>query len=485
MNDGGERRDAPAGEGGVAVGPEWAGARKALRLLEALQRTPAGAVIYRQVERLLEDADVERLRVERTYAALLHLLLEAFLRHLEPGSPMHVQVRLVQRRLQPPLSVAELDHLRQYVEQYARELAGRREALDLEAFREALAPLLEDYGVRGGQAARAPEAAGPAGGAAEAPPAGGGAESAGATPAAAAAPAAVPDSARQAEEVRKLRKLQETLALQVQETILENQEFGVLLEVVLSELRQSGGPEDFERLRASAVREIEKMLRAHHALARKLDDTYRYLQMVETDSRRLGHELHRARVLSLTDELTHLPNRRAFLRRLEDEVGRVQRYGSSLSLAMIDLDGFKAINDRYGHAAGDAVLRCYANDILSVFRHHDLVARYGGEEFAVLLPNTDREGALRALAKVKKRAAETYCRFNGRTLKVPSFSAGVALYRPGETPGGFIERADAALYRAKRLGRNRIEFDESYTGEEEEEQDASSRGPERSGGNGG
>jgi len=296
--------------------------------------------------------------------------------------------------------------------------------------------------------------------------------------------AALRQALSQAEEVRKLRKLQETLALQVQETILENQEFGVLLEVVLSELRQATSGEDFERLRAGAVREIEKMLRAHHALARKLDDTYRYLQMVETDSRRLGHELHRARVLSLTDELTHLPNRRAFLRRLEDEVGRVQRYGSTLSLAMIDLDGFKAINDRYGHAAGDAVLRCYANDILSVFRHHDLVARYGGEEFAVLLPNTDKEGALRALAKVKKRAAETYCRFSGRTLRVPTFSAGIALYRPGETPGGFIERADAALYRAKRLGRDRIEFDETYTGEEDEEPARQPAG-DRSGGDGG
>ncbi len=482
MSSGGERESASRGDQPLRPGPEWAGARKALRLLEALQRSPAGMVIYRQVERILEDADVERLRVERTYAAIVHLLLEAFLRHLEPGSPLHVQVRLIQRRLQPPLSLAELDHLRQYAELHARELERREGGIDEAAFRKALAPLLEAYGVtetRGTAGVTGPdEAAGPPVQEGQTAPSGPGDPQA--------APPGLPLAGlppRRTEEVRKLRKLQETLALQVQETILENQEFGVLLEVVLSELKRAGSAEDFGRLRASAVREIEKMLRAHHALARKLDDTYRYLQMVETDSRRLGHELHRARVLSLTDELTHLPNRRAFLRRLEDEVGRVQRYGSSLSLAMIDLDGFKGINDRYGHAAGDAVLRCYANDILSVFRHHDLVARYGGEEFAVLLPNTDREGALRALAKVRKRAAETYCRFNGRTLKVPTFSAGVALYRPGETPGGFVERADAALYRAKRLGRNRIEFDESYTGEEDDEETPSPASSDR-GGNG-
>jgi diguanylate cyclase (GGDEF)-like protein len=146
------------------------------------------------------------------------------------------------------------------------------------------------------------------------------------------------------------------------------------------------------------------------------------------------------------------------MRRLEDEVGRVQRYGNALSLVIIDIDGFKSINDKYGHAAGDDVLRAYSRDVLSIFRHHDMVARYGGEEFAVLLPNTDSDGALSAVTKVQRRAAECHYEHDGNKMTLPTFSAGVALYLPGETPTDIIERADNALYKAKRLGRNRAEL---------------------------
>jgi diguanylate cyclase len=238
-----------------------------------------------------------------------------------------------------------------------------------------------------------------------------------------------------------------------------------LLEVVLGELRQAGDAKELEDLRWTLIREIEKLTKGHHELAEQLDSTHHYLQLIESDSRQLSDELTRVRLLSLTDELTGLPNRRAFLRRIEDEVARVQRYGFPLSLSLIDLDHFKQINDKYGHAGGDEVLQMYSKNILSIFRHHDLVARYGGEEFAVLLPNTDAEGALRALTKVKNRAAETRWQNNGDMIQVPTFSSGVSLYKPGETASAFIERADKALYRAKRLGRNRVEMDATYQSE--------------------
>jgi diguanylate cyclase (GGDEF)-like protein len=147
----------------------------------------------------------------------------------------------------------------------------------------------------------------------------------------------------------------------------------------------------------------------------------------------------------------------------------VQRYGFPLSFVLIDLDHFKAVNDDYGHAAGDEVLRVYSKNILSIFRHHDMVARYGGEEFAVLLPNTDSDGTVRALNKVRRRANETRWQSNGTVADVPTFSAGVSLYKPGESVSAFIERADKALYRAKRLGRNRVELDMTYQKESPEE----------------
>ena len=171
------------------------------------------------------------------------------------------------------------------------------------------------------------------------------------------------------------------------------------------------------------------------------------------------------RLLSLTDELTNLPNRRAFMRRLEDEVSRVQRHGFPLSLVLIDLDYFKRINDLRGHSAGDEVLRCYAAEILSIFRHHDLVARYGGEEFAVLLPNTAQEGVLCALNKVRRRFAEVVQMRGSEAVGLPTFSAGVAQFRTGETTGSLIERADSALYAAKRKGRNCSEVSGSETGQ--------------------
>jgi diguanylate cyclase len=128
-------------------------------------------------------------------------------------------------------------------------------------------------------------------------------------------------------------------------------------------------------------------------------------------------------------------------------------------MALLDLDEFKAINDAFGHAGGDEVLRCYATQVLTVLRHHDLVARYGGEEFAVLLPNTAQEGAVAAMAKVRERAQATNCVADGRKVPMPTFSAGVTLYVPGEAPNVLIERADRALYRAKRSGRDRVEIE--------------------------
>jgi diguanylate cyclase (GGDEF)-like protein len=109
-------------------------------------------------------------------------------------------------------------------------------------------------------------------------------------------------------------------------------------------------------------------------------------------------------------------------------------------------------------------LRSYSKEILSIFRHHDLVARYGGEEFAVILPNTTQEGVVSAINKVRQRVEEVAELKASDGLELPTFSAGVAEFRPGETPSTLIERADSALYAAKRSGRNCTEV----SGEEQE-----------------
>ena len=257
----------------------------------------------------------------------------------------------------------------------------------------------------------------------------------------------------------EIEKLQMTLAQKVREAIAQNKEFGDLLSIERGALQQAESIMEVASLRQILLGGVDELLSGQQALAENLASTSEVLRLIESDSSRLQDELHKVRLLSLTDEFTGLPNRRAFMRRLDDEIGRAQRYDTPLALVILDLDEFKAVNDRYGHAAGDQVLRCYAEQVLSIFRHHDMVARYGGEEFAVLLPNTTPEGAQAALHKVQLKVAAGQCEYGGESRQLPTFSAGVSLFVPGESPVALIDRADRALYRAKHFGRNRIEMD--------------------------
>ncbi len=151
-----------------------------------------------------------------------------------------------------------------------------------------------------------------------------------------------------------------------------------------------------------------------------------------------------------TDALTGLANRRALKEHLEAEVVRSGRIGIPLSVAMIDLDHFKAYNDTYGHPAGDVLLRAVSALMGSRFRGQDLVARYGGEEFCVVLTGCSAESAAIAIEDllVEARSSEG--------LAGITFSAGIACWRPSEDAAALIERADQALYLAKAEGRNRI-----------------------------
>ena len=256
-----------------------------------------------------------------------------------------------------------------------------------------------------------------------------------------------------------MERLHRDFVRQMRAIVAENAEFGVHLGLEIDALDDATKIQHVEDRRRAILASMKKLSESHTELAKKFDSAQNYLSIIESDKRKLSDELDRARMLSLTDELTSLPNRRAFIKRMDDEVSRVRRYGFPLSLVLIDIDHFKQVNDEFGHAAGDVVLKVYAEKILSIFRNHDMIARYGGEEFAVLLPNTDLDGVLRALDKVKSAVPNIECAFNGMSISTPTFSAGVTEYRAPESPTRFVERADNALYRAKRLGRNRIEVE--------------------------
>ena len=159
--------------------------------------------------------------------------------------------------------------------------------------------------------------------------------------------------------------------------------------------------------------------------------------------------------LAELDELTGASNRRCIMRVLDEEIARADRSGSPCSIALIDLDWFKRINDAYGHPTGDEVLRTFSITMFANIRSVDRFGRYGGEEFLLVLPDMDTDGALRALDRLRTIIADLDWSAFSPGMKV-TISAGVATLKPNETSDTFLARADSALYAAKAQGRNRI-----------------------------
>jgi diguanylate cyclase (GGDEF)-like protein len=170
--------------------------------------------------------------------------------------------------------------------------------------------------------------------------------------------------------------------------------------------------------------------------------------------RDLAEALARIQALAMRDELTGLINRRHMLELLEQERQRCVRSGRTFCVAMIDIDRFKEVNDRYGHAAGDEVLQRLAREALSAVRVADVLARWGGDEFVLLLSDARLQLARGGVERVRQRIEAVSLRVGERPLQVTS-SAGLAEHIAGESVATALARADAALYEAKAQGRNR------------------------------
>lgn len=160
------------------------------------------------------------------------------------------------------------------------------------------------------------------------------------------------------------------------------------------------------------------------------------------------------RAQAMSDGLTGLPNRRALDLALTHELATARRSGQPFAVVMADVDHFKAINDQFGHRAGDATLAAFAARLRQALREQDLPFRFGGEEFCVLLPATDGDGAVALAERLRQAVAQP-----GDGDKRPlTASFGIAIWRIGDTAATLFDRADQALYRAKMRGRDRVEL---------------------------
>ena len=226
------------------------------------------------------------------------------------------------------------------------------------------------------------------------------------------------------------------------------------------------GAEAVSGLMASFTRTlgtIEQQAAEISQFATRLDTAYSELQFAN----------ERLKEYSFKDEVTGLYNRRFFTIRLEEEVSRYRRFNHPVSVVLLDLDGFKAINDELGHAAGDETLRDMAEILMRYSRGINVICRYGGDEFAVLLVETSKDGT-RLYADRIRHVLSTHPFAHGRRLTA---SIGIASLPEDVTPGAddLIRAADEALYAAKRAGKNRVSVYEDVAPSRVPERAAASR----------
>lgn len=186
-----------------------------------------------------------------------------------------------------------------------------------------------------------------------------------------------------------------------------------------------------------------------------VSDMRRRVQQAEYEVERLMAELSQASEMVRVDPLTGALNRKGMEEALQREVARTRRHEAPLSIALLDIDNFKQINDSLGHRAGDQALQHLAAVTRETIRPQDTLVRYGGEEFVILLPDTGMDDAIKAMERVQRELTRRYFLNDNNKLLI-TFSAGISMLGTEEDPSEAIRRADQAMYLAKRAGKNRV-----------------------------
>jgi len=246
--------------------------------------------------------------------------------------------------------------------------------------------------------------------------------------------------------LRKLANRLSGLLTAVADDVVDHQSCLEQLNKNLADAKRGEGQESDDTVLDSVARIIQINERLQTRLSDTEDKLHKQTELIES-------HITEAR----TDPLTGLYNRRAFDDELLRRIAEWQRKQSVFCMVMLDVDHFKKFNDRFGHPAGDLVLRHLAELLANTFREMDLVARVGGEEFAAVLPGTNMHDARRAAERVRNAVASNVFRFEEQELQV-TISLGVAAVEQGDDIISLTKRADAALYASKHAGRNQAHY---------------------------
>lgn len=258
-----------------------------------------------------------------------------------------------------------------------------------------------------------------------------------------------------------INNLKSSLHEQIDQTRKQFGEFENRMLSLARDVSIADSPEEIKAVKSQLNDSIQHLLSEQSSLNNNIQAIGNEIEELGSQCTNLNHELGLVKKLSSTDDLTRLANRRAFMKILDNEAGRVQRHGYPLCVAMLELDLFLEIIDTYGQAIGDRVIQFFSKDVLSVFRNYDLVARIDEARFAVLLPHSDLQDAEQAINKVLQKAFESRLIIseNNKVINMPTFSAGIAQYREGESIESLINRAENAMVSATSKGRNQVVLD--------------------------
>jgi len=228
-------------------------------------------------------------------------------------------------------------------------------------------------------------------------------------------------------------------------------DYGDSLVDVAEKIKNASTIEDLGNVVSAIVEDTKAMVQKNQNLEFQLTNS-------STQVAELKKNLDNVKKEALTDGLTGLANRKAFDKQIRDWIEDASVAGSDLCLLMLDIDHFKQFNDMYGHQTGDQVLRLVARTLTDGIKGRDFAARFGGEEFALIFPDTPLAAAIRVAESLRHavEGKEVVNRNSNKSLGRITLSGGIAHFNKGESITSFIERADAALYEAKKAGRNTI-----------------------------